>query len=155
MAFPGGKIDLEWKNGLFVPVQGPTGLDRMAAEAKTDETFLTLLKRFNQQGRNTSDTKGTSYAPALFAQEAKSGRAAKEQLADAMRRLFQADKIAKANPGKDSKAAWTLEPEGARRMTLADHPPTTTPTICRPHADQRCADPPYTPRMVGGSPQPA
>jgi RecA-family ATPase len=33
----GDKIMLEWKNGLFVPVQGETGLDKMAAEAKADD----------------------------------------------------------------------------------------------------------------------
>jgi RecA-family ATPase len=33
----GGKIDLEWKNGVFVPVHGATGLDKLAAEAKADD----------------------------------------------------------------------------------------------------------------------
>ena len=30
----GGKINLEWKNGLFVPLQGPGGFDKLAAEQR-------------------------------------------------------------------------------------------------------------------------
>ena len=56
---------------------------------------MRLLARFSRNGRNVSDTKGTSYAPALFAQEqeAVAANIRKEAFADAMRRLFAADKI--------------------------------------------------------------
>src|ERR1019366_3112527 len=62
---PGGKIDLEWKNGLFVPVQGATGLDKMAADAKVDNGFVTILKKLTAQGRICGPNPGPNYAPAI------------------------------------------------------------------------------------------
>ena len=106
----GGKIDLEWKNGLFVPVQGATGLDKMAADAKADDVFLTLLKRFNAQRRNAADRKGTSYAPALFAKEPDNPGIGKEQFEDAMRRLFKDSKIHIVDVGRKSKPSRTIMP---------------------------------------------
>jgi RecA-family ATPase len=106
----GGKVDVEWQNGLFVLVQGPTSLDKMAAEAKADEAFLTLLKRFNAQERNAADRKGTSYAPALFANEPDSQGFVKKQFEDAMRRLFKDNKIHIVDIGRKSKPSRTLMP---------------------------------------------
>jgi RecA-family ATPase len=108
----GGKMDVEWKDGLFVLVQGATGLDKMAADAKADEVFLMILKRFNAQGRNAADHNGTSFAPALFAREPDSQGITKDQFAAAMRRLFQTEKIKKTNHGRPSKPAWTLVSTG-------------------------------------------
>src|ERR1700730_16328961 len=107
---PGGKIDLEWKNGIFVPVHGATGLDKMAADAKADDAFLTILKRFNAQGRNAADRKGTSYAPALFAEEPDNQGFGKKQFEDAMRRLFKDNKIHMVDIGRKSKPSRTLVP---------------------------------------------
>jgi RecA-family ATPase len=107
----GGKIDLEWKNGLFVPAQGATGLDKMATEARVDEVFLTILKRFNDQGRNAADRKGTTYAPALFAEEPDNQGLSKKQFADAMARLFKANKIRIDEPGPKSRPSRTLVPK--------------------------------------------
>jgi RecA-family ATPase len=104
-------LTLEWKSGLFLPVRGPTGIDKIALEIRTEDVFLTILKRFNQQGRNASDTNGTSYAPALFSQEPEAHDSTKDQLAGAMRRLFAAKKITKVNRGRPSKPSWTLEPQ--------------------------------------------
>ena len=39
-------IVLRYRNGLFLPEKGASGLDKLACEAKADETFLDLLKRF-------------------------------------------------------------------------------------------------------------
>jgi RecA-family ATPase len=94
----GAKIDLEWKDGLFVPVHGPLGLDKLAADAKAEDVFLTLLKRFNAQGRNAGVRKGTSYAPALFAEEPDNQRLGKAQFAAAMTRLLAAEKIRIGGP---------------------------------------------------------
>jgi RecA-family ATPase len=106
----GGQITLEWKNGLFVPVHGPAGLDKMAAEAKADDVFLTLLKRFNSQGRNAADRKGTSYAPSLFADEPDNHGFGKKHFEDAMRRLFKDNKIHIVDIGRKSKPSRTLKP---------------------------------------------
>ena len=109
----GGKIDLEWKNGLFVPVQGPTGLDKIAADAKADDVFLTLLKRLNAQGRNAGVRKGTSYAPALFAEEPDNQGIGKAQFAAAMTRLLATRKIRIEETGPQSRRSQTLVPVDA------------------------------------------
>src|SRR5262249_54384056 len=38
----GGPIDVEWKNGVFVPVNAPGGFSKMAADRKADDVFLGL-----------------------------------------------------------------------------------------------------------------
>src|SRR3984893_4875899 len=89
----GSKITLEWKNGLFVPVQGETGLDKMAAEAKADDVFLILLKRINAQGRNVSAAKGPTYAAAVFAAEPDNHDIKSRIFDAAMRRLLNTSRI--------------------------------------------------------------
>src|SRR5262249_52487594 len=51
----GETITLRWNNGLFLPVGGVTNLEKLATEQEADQLFLTLLNRFNRQGRNVSD----------------------------------------------------------------------------------------------------
>jgi RecA-family ATPase len=87
---PGGKIDLEWKNGLFVPISRPTGIDKLAAEKKVEDAFVGLLKEFTAQGRNVNANKGPTYAPAIFAKE---GGIRREELESAMGRLLKAKTI--------------------------------------------------------------
>jgi RecA-family ATPase len=99
----GGRIDLEWKNGLFVPVLGATGLDKMAADAKADDVFLALLKRFNAQGRNVSAQKGPTYAPAMFAAEPDNQGIKNKTFDAAMRRLLNTDRIKIETFGPPSK----------------------------------------------------
>jgi RecA-family ATPase len=36
----GGKFDVEWKDGLFRRVIGPTGFDKMASDQKAEDLFL-------------------------------------------------------------------------------------------------------------------
>jgi RecA-family ATPase len=90
---PGGKIDLEWKNGLFVPVQGATGLDKMAAEAKADDVFIAILKKFTAQNRACSPNPGPTYAPVMFASEPEAKGIAKAAFTSAMSRLLSANAI--------------------------------------------------------------
>jgi RecA-family ATPase len=98
-------ILLRWRNGVYVPEPRAGSLETLAAEQAIDFLFLKLLRRLTEQGRNVSDKKGTSYAPAIFAAEpeAKEGKATKDLLAAAMVRLFAADKIAVAWEGRPSK----------------------------------------------------
>jgi RecA-family ATPase len=106
----GGKIDLEWKNGLFVPINGPAGLDKIAAEAKADDVFLTLLKRFNAQGRNAGVKHGTSYAPALFESQPDNQGVTKAQFSAAMERLLKDNKIRIDETGPKSRRSQTFVP---------------------------------------------
>ncbi|MHC2625553.1 RecA-family ATPase [Bradyrhizobium huanghuaihaiense] len=100
----GETIRMVWRNGLFVPVSAPSTIERAVAERKVEDLFMGLLARFSHEGRKVSDKTGTNYAPAKFAAEpeAKAGKCSKEALADAMRRLFTADKIKVREDGPPS-----------------------------------------------------
>jgi hypothetical protein len=104
----GGKIDLEWKNGVFVPVNQPSGFSKLAAEQKADEVFLTILKRFNKQNRNASDKRGTSYAPAIFAEQPDAQGITAKQFKGAMDRLWQANIIKIIDKGSKSRPERTF-----------------------------------------------
>jgi hypothetical protein len=66
---------------------------------------MNLLDRFTREGRNVTDKKGTSYAPACFAkeQEAKGLNLNNKMLENAMLRLFEARKIRVITDGPQSR----------------------------------------------------
>ncbi len=90
----GRQIELEWRNGVFVALDG--GDARRFVEADIDDLFMTLLKRFTEQGRYVNASGGTTYAPSVFEKEpeAKARRIKKRQFSEAMSRLFGAGRIA-------------------------------------------------------------
>jgi len=86
-------------------------LDKIAAEAKTDDIFIVLLKRFASEGRNVGDkTNAPNFAAAVFSKEpeAKDERLRKADLEAAMRRLFKAGKIYVEQYGRPSRPASRL-----------------------------------------------
>jgi RecA-family ATPase len=95
---------LRWQNGVYVPEPRAGSLEKRAAEAELDHLFIKLLRRFTEQGRNVSDRPSVSYAPARFAEhpEAKARKITKADFAEAMTRLFAADKIKIATEGPPS-----------------------------------------------------
>ena len=101
-------ITVEWKNGLFVPVDGPQGLDKIAANARAEEVFMTILRKYNAQNRNARECKGTAYAPALFADEPDALGVNKKQLEAAMGRLVNDKKICieESGPPSGGRARW-------------------------------------------------
>jgi hypothetical protein len=83
-----------------------SGLDKIARDAKADETFLDLLKRFAGEGRNVSHNPNShTNAPAAFAKEAiaKKLQLRKADFEAAMRRLFEAKKIHVEDYGRPSR----------------------------------------------------
>jgi RecA-family ATPase len=107
----GETVTVRWTNGLFLPVSGISNLEKLAAEQRADQTFLTLLDRFNGQGRNTCEKLNAStYAPTLFAKEDEAKRLGirKADFEAAMRRLFAAGKICLEPYGARSKATSRL-----------------------------------------------
>jgi RecA-family ATPase len=106
---PGGKITLEWKKGLYVPVRAASGSEKVIEDAKVDDAFVKLVLRFNAQDRNASEKVGTSYAPSLFAKEPDAGFN-REQFEGAMRRLLLANKIRIEDHGRKGKPARTFIP---------------------------------------------
>jgi RecA-family ATPase len=101
----GAPIAVEWKNGLFVPVQGTGGFDKLAAEQKADDVFLDLLTQFNRQGRDVSPNPSVTFAPAVFAKHEDAKGLNKDQLRAAMDRLLKAGKVKITTTGKPSKQA--------------------------------------------------
>jgi RecA-family ATPase len=99
------KIVLRWRNGVFVPEPRLGSLEQMAAERMVDELFVDLLRRFTKQGRNVSDKRSPTYAPAVFAgePEAKERKIYKDAFVGAMTRLFAANKITVAKEGSASR----------------------------------------------------
>jgi RecA-family ATPase len=104
----GGKIDLQWKDGLFVPVSDATGFDKLAADRQADEAFIKLLKRFNADNRNASEKPGTSYAPTLFAEQPDAEGITVKQFKAAMDRLLAAKRIRIEDNGTKSRPSRTF-----------------------------------------------
>jgi RecA-family ATPase len=108
----GETITLCWKDGLFLPTPASGSLEKLAREQKVDDLFLMLLDRWNKQGRNVSDKQqANSYAPGPFAKEpeAKADNVSKRELAEAMERLFRADRIHSVAYGPPSRGWSKLE----------------------------------------------
>jgi RecA-family ATPase len=106
-------VTVRWKNGVFVPEAKAGSLEKYAADAKADDVFLRLLKRFNRQDRTVGEKPGTSYAPALFEAEpeAKVAGLKRSALAEAMRRQFAANKIHIQPYGRPSRRHLRLVAE--------------------------------------------
>ena len=109
------KILLRWKNGVFVPEAGSGSLEKAAADARTDNLFLDLLRRRTRQGRNVTDRKSPSYAPAAFADEpeAKKEKISGKRFAEAMARLFAAGRIITVREGPPSHARTRIVEAGS------------------------------------------
>jgi RecA-family ATPase len=113
---PGGKIDLEWRNGLFVPASCLTGVDKLAAEKKVEEIFICLLKEISDQGRNVNANRGPTYAPAIFAKEDSAQGMKREDLESAMGRLLKSKtiKVEQFGPPSHSRTKLVISTEGER-----------------------------------------
>lgn len=103
---PGGlSLRLRWSAGAFVldGGEGDAPLDREAAMAFVDQTFLHLLTAYTAQGRRVSDMTGANYAPAVFAKDPAARGATKVALSAAMNRLFSQGKIEVETVGPASR----------------------------------------------------
>lgn len=96
-------ILLRWKNGLYLPEPRPGSLDQMAADKKTDDLFLSMLKRLTEQGQNVVHKKGPSYAPAAFAELIGAKGTKSAAFAKAMQRLLDAGQIGIESYGPPSR----------------------------------------------------
>jgi hypothetical protein len=90
----GAPIEVEFKNGLFVPVNIPGGFDKLAADKKIDDIFISILAKFRREGRDVSPNPGPTFAPAIFSKHPDAVGNSKEKLRDAMDRLLAAGDIA-------------------------------------------------------------
>jgi len=83
---------------------------REEAERRANHIYLTLLDRFNAEGRALNPTAGPTYAPNLFAKEpeAKLAKVSKVMLAEAQRRLFADKRIKLDTVGDGARARRTI-----------------------------------------------
>jgi RecA-family ATPase len=104
-------IVVRYQGGLFLPESGLSSLDKLAREQRAEETFLALLARYERDGRNVSDKAAAhNYSSTLFCKERDANGMRKEDLAGAMRRLFEAGKIHVEHYGKPSRPASRIRP---------------------------------------------
>jgi RecA-family ATPase len=104
----GESITLRYQRGLFLPETGVSGLDRLARESRAQEIFLTLLDRYELDGRNVCEkTSSPNFAPTVFCREseARSCGLRKDDLNGAMLRLFEHNKIHVKSYGRPSRPA--------------------------------------------------
>jgi RecA-family ATPase len=103
----------EKDKGLFLPVGGTTEFERAAAEQAVEQLFLSLLVNYVRQNRSVSDKKSApNYAPSEFEAdpEAKAAKISKTTFANAMSRLFKADRIHVEQYGRPSRPYSKLVP---------------------------------------------
>jgi RecA-family ATPase len=101
---------LRRRNGLYLPMEGVSNIDRVARQATAKDVFVTVLARFAKANRRVSDKTGTNYAPALFAKEdeAKAAGLDSRALETAMRDLFKEERIWNEPCGKPSRPAFQV-----------------------------------------------
>jgi RecA-family ATPase len=102
-------IVLRWQAGLFLPEPG-INIDQVAREAKAEEIFLNLLRRYTAEDRFASDQHSPAHAPSLFAKEEETKKAgvSKHDLDAAMRRLFAAKKIRNEECRRSGRKTYRL-----------------------------------------------
>lgn len=98
----GGSVGMRWSNGVFV-LDLATDADQMQANAADERAFLDILASFERGGRDASDKPSPTYAPTIFAEEAKAKGVSKRRLIGAMGRLFAADRIHVETKGSASR----------------------------------------------------
>jgi RecA-family ATPase len=146
-------ILLRWRDGVYVVEPGVGSLDRLAAEAKLDQLFLILLRRFTKHGRRVSDKKSPTHAPAVFADEpeAKKAKADRKALAEAMVRLFEANKLRVVTIGSASRMRGHIVEGGddEREPATVIPFPTALPTAFQPPSNRGAhTHPPYPPSRL-------
>jgi RecA-family ATPase len=103
-------VVVEYRNGLFLPVEGIANADAVQRAARAKDVFLILLDRFNKENRNVSANPSANYAPTRFVeeQEATKGMLTKDDLAGAMRALLAAKLIAQVPYGRADRNSYRL-----------------------------------------------
>jgi len=104
------RVLLRWKDGVYVREPSFNSLEKLAADTKVDALFLAILTRLTREGRPVTHSKCSTYAPAVFEgePEAKTAKVTRKQLAEAMSRLFHANKIKTVTEGPPSRPRTRL-----------------------------------------------
>ena len=101
----GGEIRLRWHQGVFVE----SSPEESSNDHQAEIVFLELLVAYCSTGRNVSADPGPTYAPVLFATEARAKSIGKAALQRAMGRLLGANRIRVVEHGSPSRRWKHLE----------------------------------------------
>jgi|SRR5262245_19373879 len=98
-------LTLRYRAGMFLPEPGMSNIEKAARDARSEEAFIALVRRFNAANRPVTDTPAVNYAPKVFAaeKEATDHKLTKAELEGAMRRLFGSNRIRMDEWGPPSK----------------------------------------------------
>jgi RecA-family ATPase len=100
-AASGAPIVVRYSEGRFVLDGGSSSSSEL--ERRAERIFLSLLERFDSEGRTVSHSPSSTYAPALFAKHPNAERLGKAKLSAAMERLFTKGAIRVEETGPPSK----------------------------------------------------
>lgn len=127
----GGEVSMTWTEGVFVRDVEPQGLEALAAGAKAERVFLSILHTYEAQGRYVSAQPGPTYAPTQFARHPDAEGCTKRALSSAMESLLSREVIVIGYHGKGSDKRSHLERAGRNpRPNPGDNEfatPVTTP----------------------------
>lgn len=117
---PSGEVvSVRWQRGVFVPEGSVGTLQRVAAEADADATYLACLDAAGAQGRDAYPHPGRDYAPKLFADMPQSNRIGQRALVLAQERLFASGRIHAVPFGPPSKGKKRVERKQLPNMAEA------------------------------------
>lgn len=108
----GFTANVRWTAGIYVPEGGGSSLDRLALEAKAQDTFRDLLRMFNSQGQDVSAKPSATYAPTIFAKHPRAEGIGKNHFARAMQELLDRKEITIEVSGPPSKPRSRLVMNG-------------------------------------------
>lgn len=117
-------VTVKWRDGLFLPVGGPSSFEQAAAEAQINDAFRAMLRRLEKEAVNVSpNPKANNYAPKVLSEmpEAVDLKLKKPALAQAMHRLLKDGAIHTIVYGKASRPIQRLSTYAADGDALVTH----------------------------------
>ena len=122
----GETIVLRYQNGMFLPERGVSDLEKLAHDAKAEETFLELMKLHDDRGDTMSHkTTANNYAPSMFAKDtqAKDRKLRKGDFEGAMARLLDKAVFGSKSMAERHSRAPRLSQHDRRHAPPVTHPP--------------------------------
>ena len=105
----GEKVILEWRNGLFVPPQVLTTVERAAREDHVERAFMDVLRRLIGQNQDVSPGKTSTYSAVKMMIDSPEMKEVRDsEIIDAQKRLLNDKKIRIENVGPKSKGTKRL-----------------------------------------------
>jgi len=107
-------MSLRWTEAGFMrDDEAASGVDALSRRLKAEDTFLKLVKLFNEQGRHVNPSTSRTGAPVLFAKHPDNKGFTKSEFEHAMETLLGAGKIQVVTEGPPSKQIQRLKAKEA------------------------------------------